>query len=478
MKRIIRQTLFVLGALITSTTFAQVNQSFNTTPATPDLDQIKGILQDGCWIFTDMDVNTGGWNPSIEGDGAMVSGAAGSLISSPGIFSPVLDIPGSMAVGFSYKFDQSVASGASLKLYLVDHNNEMVQEMDNIDLSGKNSTTVYTYNNTLINLPSGAYKLHIEYSGLGNTKIAIDQLQINRPMLYAGGCNNAPVAANDNITGNANRTASGQVFSNDYDPNGDYFSGYIIDNSPHGTVELNTDGSFTFTPNAGFAGTSTTFTYQVCDAGFGPACGNIATATITFSASMLPVRLTDFTVSVNEANDAVIRWTTTYEQGSDRFEIERSFDGSNFETVGNVKAAGTSFARNEYSYTDKLRNSTTSKKDVYYRIRMVDIGNRAEVTKVLVLRMFRTNSLKMVSVTPNPVMNDINVQVQLKENSYIVMKITNNNGVEVSRKSIRGNEGLNVFSLDGTSKLAPGMYMLEVIINSKERMTTRLIKSN
>jgi hypothetical protein len=108
---------------------------------------------------------------------------------------------------------------------------------------------------------------------------------------------------------------------------------------------------------------------------------------------------------------------------------------------------------------------------------MVDANGRAEVTKVLILRLFRTSSVKMISVTPNPVLNDINVQLQLKQNAYVVMKVTGNDGVEVTRRSTRGNEGINVFSLDGTSRLKPGVYMLEVIINSNERMAIKLVKN-
>ncbi len=474
MKRIVFQSFFALTtAFLTTSASAQVNINFNTCPSAPLITQVKSDLQEHCWMFVNMDANANGWDPGIEGDGAMVS-ASGA--QTPGIYSPVLDVPGSLAVGFSYEFGAPLLGSGSIKLYLVTHNNEIVQELDNINVSGKDQNTVYTYNNTIANLPSGAYKLYIQV--LCEATVAIDQLQINVPFLYAGGCNQAPVANDDHITGNANRTAAGLLFTNDYDPNGDYFTGYVITNSPDGTVVMSTNGSFTFTPNPGFAGTSTSFTYQICDAGFSPACGNIATATITFSAGMLPVRLADFTVSVNDDNDAIVRWATTYEQGSDHFEVERSFDGSSFEKAGTVKAAGTSFARNEYAFTDRLRNSVTNKKDVYYRIRMVDANNRAEVTKVLVLRLFKTPSLKMVSISPNPVYNDISVQVQLKENAYVVMKVTDNRGVEVSRKSIRGNQGLNAFALEGTSKLKPGIYMLEVIINSNERMTAKLVKNN
>jgi hypothetical protein len=474
MKRIILQALFALNAaFLTTTAIAQVNANFNTCASAPTISQIKGDLQNRCWMFVNMDANFGGWDPAIEGDAAMVATNHHQIW---GMYSPVLQVPGSLAVGFKYKFLQPVSSSAHIRFYLTTHTNEIVAELGTEDISGHATGTEYYYNNTFANLPSGAYKLYIMFSC--QARGAIDQLDINVPLLYPGGCNEAPIAVNDNIVGNANRTASGQVFNNDYDPNGDLLTGYLIGNSPDGTVTFDEDGSFTFTPNPGFAGTSTTFTYQVCDNGFSPACGNIATATITFSFGMLPVRLADFTVSLNDDNDAIIRWTTTYEQGSDHFEIERSFDGASFETVGTVKAAGTSFAKNDYSFTDnKLRNSALNKKDVYYRLRMVDANNRAEVTKILVLRLFRTPSIKMVAVSPNPVYNDINVQVQLKENAYVVMKVTDNRGVEITRKSIRGNQGLNAFSLDGTSKLKPGMYMLEVIINSNERMTVKLVKN-
>lgn len=473
MKRIILQAFFALtAAFLTTSAIAQVNATFNTCASAPTISEIKGDLQNHCWMFVNMDANAGGWDPAIEGDAAMVSTDQHQIW---GLYSPVLQVPGSLAVGFKYKFIQPVSSTSYIKFYLTTHNNEIIEELGTLDITGSATSTEYYYNNTFANLPSGAYKLYIMFNC--QARGAIDQLDINVPLLYTGGCNQAPIAINDNIPGNANRTASGQVFTNDYDPNGDYFTGYLITNSPDGTVTFEEDGSFSFTPNPGFTGNSTTFTYQICDNGFSPACGNIATATINFASGMLPVKLSEFTASLNDANDAIIRWTTTYEQGSDHFEIERSFDGASFETVGTVKAAGTSFGKNDYSFTDKLRNSTLNKKDVYYRLRLVDANNRAEVSKILVLRLFRTQSIKMVAVSPNPVYNDISVQVQLKENAYVVMKVTDNRGVEITRKSIRGNQGLNAFSLDGTSKLKPGVYMLEVIINSNERMTVKLVKN-
>jgi hypothetical protein len=478
MKRIICHALFAFaGVLISSSLSAQVNQTFNTNYQAPNVSDIKGFLQDHCWMFTAMDANANGWNPGIEGDAAFVSNATGEGTQVSSMYTPVLQVGGSVAINFNYEFNADITNISWLNIYLTDHNNNVILHVHDIQLKHKKGNTLYNFNETFTNLPSGAYKILLEYEIYGEQEIAIDQLQINVPYVYPGGCNTAPIAVNDVITGNSNRTATGNVKLNDSDPNGDYFNTYLITNSPDGTVVLNSSGAFTFTPNPGFNGNSTVFTYQVCDAGFGPACGNTAVVTINFAAGMLPVKLADFTVSVNDASDVSVRWATNFEQGSSHFEVERSFDGVNFEKVGTVKAAGTSMSRKDYSFLDRLRNSVTNKKDVYYRLRLVDINSRAEVSKVLVLRLFKTSTLKMVSITPNPVLNDINVQVQLKQDSYVVMKVTSNNGVEVARRSIRGSEGLNVFSLDGTSKLQPGIYMLEVIINSNERMSIKLVKN-
>jgi hypothetical protein len=59
----------------------------------------------------------------------------------------------------------------------------------------------------------------------------------------------------------------------------------------------------------------------------------------------------------------------------------------------------------------------------------------------------------------------------------VVMKVTDNNGSEVMKKTARGELGANNYNLEGTSQLQPGMYLLEVIINSNERMTMKLAKS-
>ncbi len=114
------------------------------------------------------------------------------------------------------------------------------------------------------------------------------------------------------------------------------------------------------------------------------------------------------------------------EVNSDRFEIEEASTVLKWETVGSIKTGANSSARKTYSFIDKVGRNTVAKKDMYYRLKQVDLDARPSYySKLLIVRVYNTRALKMVSVSPNPAKNDIAVNVQLNEDSYIVMKVLN-----------------------------------------------------
>jgi len=70
------------------------------------------------------------------------------------------------------------------------------------------------------------------------------------------------------------------VLGNDDDPDGDTLTAVLVDGASHGTLTLNPDGSFVYTPDANFAGTDS-FTYRASD---GELESATATVTITVTA--------------------------------------------------------------------------------------------------------------------------------------------------------------------------------------------------
>jgi hypothetical protein len=456
---------------------AQTGDNFNSRPGNT-LSQVKGFLQLRCWKFPGFDVNQGGWIPGIEGDGAMVSGSGATQHQVSGIYTPVLNLPGVLNVKFNWQFKGTLGYGVRrwFKIYVTDPNENIIDLLDSIEVTGSQNTT-YNYDGWFSTV-QGPYKIYVCYQGKnGNVRIAFDEFSVSANRYYPGGCNAAPVANHDNVAGAPNHNASGTVFPNDSDPNNDAFTAYMTVPSPDGTVVLNPDGSFTFTPNAGFTGNTTSFSYRICDGGFPSMCSDEAVVQLTFPVSgSLPVSLTEFKGLYRDNGKVELSWVTTFEQNSDRFDIERSLDGEKWSVVGTVKAQGNSGNKVNYEFIDEAGRDRANKKDLYYRLRQVDKDSKVTVSRILVVRVYNTRTLKMVSVTPNPAKNDINVNVQLNENAFVSMRVMNANGAAVIQKSVKVNAGNNTFALEGSSNLKPGMYVLEVIINSKERMIVKLIK--
>ncbi len=458
------QALFAAGPNSDLTT-----DNFNSRPGVK-LSEVKGYLQGNCWFFSDFDVNRSGWAPNMEGDGAMVSGTGSSATERTGIYTPLLDLSSDVKISFIYSFNQPVSDRRWIKIYAADGNDNAVFLLDSLELTGSSANHTYNYDRSLSVSAAGEYKLYINYQGIGGgTRIAIDQLKIGATPHYQSTCNVAPVALRDKFAGTASHTANGNVLSNDYDPNHEIMTAYLLSESPDGRVELQKDGGFSFTPKEGFTGNSTQFAYKVCDNGSPSLCSITTTATIKFPSRST---LTSFQAMYSR-KEIAISWNKATDNHSTLFEVERSLDGTYFQKVGEVKVAE---ASQEYSFADKMHEATR-KSDIYYRLRQIDNANRVTYSKVLIVRSYGSKSVEAVSVTPDPNVNDIQVNVQLKEKSFVLVRVTDEKGSELIRRTAMGENGANMYNIEGTSALQPGMYQLEVIINSNETLTMKLAKS-
>lgn len=97
--------------------------------------------------------------------------------------------------------------------------------------------------------------------------------------------------------------------------------------------------------------------------------------------SMLPVRFTSF-VAKKAGNKVNLSWSTAQEINNNRFEIEKSLDGDNWQTIAMVLGAGTTNNVSNYSYTDQQVKDGT----LYYRIRQVDMDGKTTVSGTQIVR--------------------------------------------------------------------------------------------
>ena len=453
MKTMKTPVLFLAATITLLSAKAQFTQNFEGS---------ENGLTGNCWHLLDVH-HTSAPPDVITGTGSMFTNPPTSGAGTRDITSPALNIIStSFTVSFNYKVSSKINGNATrtIEIGLLDVDSNFTS-LQTIAMDKNTPTTVQNFNQTFT-VSTGVKKLVLKLGGAtgdGNSRLIFDDMYASADALYGSGtCNSAPVAVDDVFSGIIGSSISGNVLINDSDPNSEAFKSSIVLTSADGTVVLNQNGNFTFTPNPGFVGSSTTFTYNVTDLGFDPMTSNIATVTINFSANIpLPVKLLNFDAKYNKPN-VTLNWSTAMEKNFSHFEIEYSTDGNNFNELAVIFGAGESNSKKDYSYVDKSvagRNGL-----VYYRLKSVDIDGKATYSSVRIIRLGEEKQGIALTTYPNPVTSELRVTIPTNwQNKKVIYEVFNSVG-QVSKKSETASssqtENLNV------SVLAPGFYIVRV----------------
>lgn len=131
----------------------------------------------------------------------------------------------------------------------------------------------------------------------GTANGGVNKSAIQTFTITVNAVNDAPLALNDVNTTFIETPVSGQVLTNDIDPEGSALTVYAQNNVPttHGTVTVNSNGTYTYTPTTGYTGEDS-FNYVVCDAS-----SLCSTATVTIEVMPLPTAANEPPVAVNDA---------------------------------------------------------------------------------------------------------------------------------------------------------------------------------
>jgi hypothetical protein len=161
----------------------------------------------------------------------------------------------------------------------------------------------------------------------------------------------------------------------------------------------------------------------------GPEMANASTnGFVSFSQSTLPVKFVGFTLTKKNA-DMFIQWSTAEELNADMYELERSYDGSNWNTIAYIAAIGNSSDLNNYSYSDK--NITS--KVVYYRVKQVDKNGSFTYTSIKSMK----NETAIVSdIKIASVQNKVLLQFPIEIKGSVVVRFVNLNGQVIDQQTI------------------------------------------
>lgn len=458
------KTIFTLlvSFILATTSFAQYIQNFD------------GTITSGCTIVTNS------YQTTVAGE---VIAGAGSIYSNPPVtgsstrdFStPYLNITStSLNVKFQYKLSDNINAANAIRTIEIGlQDASTFTSLQTITMNKDNDPVSPVSFDQTFSVTTGIRRLVLKMGGSlgdGSIRIIIDNLEASANSLYVGGCNTAPSVQDDNYTTPMVGVYNGSsVLANDNDSDGEALNTpTLVTPSPDGAVVFNADGTFTFTPNTGFAGSSTSFTYRSFDNGY-DALSAIATVTINFSEFvLLPVQVLSFNGSI--VNDMVqLKWFVAENETGKRFEIEKSIDGTNFKNSGIVLLTSKAGSEN-YSFAESIELTGT----MYYRLKIINKNGSVNYSNVVVLKKEKAINVKSLLVLPNVGAELTFNYSTIKEGIYNVNVYTVN-GAKILAARIVFQKGMNAASLNANGLISGGVYVLEVV-NSSERTIAKFFK--
>jgi uncharacterized repeat protein (TIGR01451 family) len=188
----------------------------------------------------------------------------------------------------------------------------------------------------------------------------------------------------------------------------------------------------------------------------------------------VPIELLSFNANYN-GNQVVLQWKTATELNNREFQLERSIDGINFEKIATIPGAINSNTIKTYNYTDGNLPAT---KTVYYRLIQIDVNDALKISGVKTVHLLQqlVNVIRIDRIIPNPVTDNVTLQVNTPQLDNVVVRILDLNGKLVSSQYKVLNSGnQNIpFNMAGYGK---GIYIVEVLSTKYGQKTiARIVK--
>lgn len=186
---------------------------------------------------------------------------------------------------------------------------------------------------------------------------------------------------------------------------------------------------------------------------------------VIFPMGPLPVKLLSFTAEY-AGSAHLVKWVTTEEINTLRFEVQRSANGRDYETVGIVTPAGSASSGAAYSF--RVLQPWTGNN--FYRLKIIDLDGTIDYSSVVLLK---NNGDLKVAVYPNPTAEFLYVRLPAISNTSVVAAtIYDANGKMMMQPVLKTGTDNAI----PVSQLPGGIYSLHCIINHQP-FTFRFMKN-
>jgi hypothetical protein len=190
----------------------------------------------------------------------------------------------------------------------------------------------------------------------------------------------------------------------------------------------------------------------------------------TWANSPLPVQLTSLKATTTSSANT-ITWTTATELNNRGFELQRSTNDGQYETIAFINGVGNSNEANQYSFNDIEIDPA---KSYCYRLKQVDFDGTSEYSKIVCVAARKLNSVH-IATQPNPFSNTLNISIVAEMEGAAMVEVLDIIGKVILVKNAAIHAGNNNVMFE-TDNLKNGIYFVR-IKQQNEVITKRVIKN-
>jgi hypothetical protein len=183
----------------------------------------------------------------------------------------------------------------------------------------------------------------------------------------------------------------------------------------------------------------------------------------------LDVKMISFDAKGMNNKTAYLKWQTTAEENFDRFEVERSANGSQWVSAGVVKSKGTGTSSiNNYSFTDlqPYRGQT------FYRLKLIDANGQFQYSEIRSVTF--KDFVEQFTISPNPARDKAVVTMQANSSFTATLLVTDFTGRTVRKQAVQLNPGINRVEIVNAASLQNGMYVVQ-LVSGEMKITGKLL---
>jgi hypothetical protein len=184
--------------------------------------------------------------------------------------------------------------------------------------------------------------------------------------------------------------------------------------------------------------------------------------------TVLAASVLDYFRGTLTSSGARLEWKISDASGISSFFIERSLNQVSYETIGTQQPLGAV----DFSFDDLQKWEGT----VYYRLKVLFSDGTSNYSQVLPLTRYSSDLIQIVSMGPNPAVQQLNLSLFAKKTVTGAVTIVNAYGQRIYTNATIFTSGYIKIQLP-LSHLAAGVYFL-VIDGDNTRLVRRFVKLN